>query len=298
MSRRTNFWTKTKKKKTSEIQLSAISNESLVFFEACFPFISLGHLLMCNQKFTWCVRTVRMLSRGVLVMYLAIKQMDSLGGRLPLAKFYFHRYWRWASTCPLGLDWFPNANSATPSLRNLLTFNYPVLKLSLCFSSWPPSLPSLSFLPCLWILALLYTPLSAQGGKVVFLSQTHAHTSLFTIFHPLFKASVIFFYPTHIPCDLFILSKLPAFSLNRLTPSYMFVIMFWTTIYKFFGNSPNWYSQVSNSNCENYWWTNMLYINNFWPKNDLHGVSILLTSKLQLHFAKISKLLRELLFQS
>jgi len=55
----------------------------------------------------------------------------------------------------------------------------------------------------------------------------------------------------------------------RLTPSLMFVMLIWSSFYPrmitgpnkmFFQDSSNW-----NKNCEKYWWSNILYINNFWP---------------------------------
>lgn len=54
----------------------------------------------------------------------------------------------------------------------------------------------------------------------------------------------------------------------RLTPVYMIVLMFYDTLWKYTLSGP--YSMVTNQGedngpCEKYWWTNLLYINNFVP---------------------------------
>ncbi|EDO47332.1 predicted protein, partial [Nematostella vectensis] len=54
----------------------------------------------------------------------------------------------------------------------------------------------------------------------------------------------------------------------RLTPSYMFVILFYDKMMGFLGDGPMWYlQQEPNTPCNKYWWTNLLYINNFYPTN-------------------------------
>ena len=55
--------------------------------------------------------------------------------------------------------------------------------------------------------------------------------------------------------------------LLRLTPSYMFVILFYSNLYAFLGEGPYWFSSQNSTLCEKYWWTNLLYINNFYPTN-------------------------------
>jgi hypothetical protein len=50
----------------------------------------------------------------------------------------------------------------------------------------------------------------------------------------------------------------------RLTPSVMFVILFYTKLTPFLAYSPIWTLQKDNL-CPKYWWTNLLYINNFYP---------------------------------
>lgn len=47
----------------------------------------------------------------------------------------------------------------------------------------------------------------------------------------------------------------------RLTPLYMMVLAFFTTLLKYFGSGPHW-SRTSDANCQANWWTNLLYINN------------------------------------
>lgn len=51
----------------------------------------------------------------------------------------------------------------------------------------------------------------------------------------------------------------------RLTPSYMFVILFYANLYAFLGEGPLWYGSQLRTTCDSYWWTNLLYINNFHP---------------------------------
>ncbi|XP_068725527.1 nose resistant to fluoxetine protein 6-like [Montipora capricornis] len=51
----------------------------------------------------------------------------------------------------------------------------------------------------------------------------------------------------------------------RLTPSYMFVILFFANLYAFLGEGPLWFPNQNSTLCEKYWWTNVLYINNFYP---------------------------------
>ena len=56
----------------------------------------------------------------------------------------------------------------------------------------------------------------------------------------------------------------------RLTPTYMFVLFFYWYLSMYLSDGP--YYQLSTGpdgpawkNCEKYWWTNLLYINNFYP---------------------------------
>lgn len=53
----------------------------------------------------------------------------------------------------------------------------------------------------------------------------------------------------------------------RLTPSYAFAILFTAGLYGKFGNGPLWEDSFTSRQhqCENYWWTNLLYINNMYP---------------------------------
>ena len=51
----------------------------------------------------------------------------------------------------------------------------------------------------------------------------------------------------------------------RLTPSYMFAILFYSNLYAFLGEGPYWFIRQNSTSCEKYWWTNLLYINNFYP---------------------------------
>ena len=51
----------------------------------------------------------------------------------------------------------------------------------------------------------------------------------------------------------------------RLTPSYLFTILFYSNLYAFLGEGPLWFVNQNSTLCEKYWWTNLLYINNFYP---------------------------------
>ena len=68
------------------------------------------------------------------------------------------------------------------------------------------------------------------------------------------KGTVLLLY-----CDLFSFCY-------RLTPTYMFVLLFYAKMTGFLGEGPLWYKEQRNPACDKYWWTNLLYINNFWPK--------------------------------
>ncbi|CAB4019542.1 nose resistant to fluoxetine 6-like [Paramuricea clavata] len=50
----------------------------------------------------------------------------------------------------------------------------------------------------------------------------------------------------------------------RLTPSLMFVILFYVKLKPFLAFSPLWTLQ-KDEHCSKYWWTNLIYINNFYP---------------------------------
>ena len=60
------------------------------------------------------------------------------------------------------------------------------------------------------------------------------------------------------------------FLIFRLTPSYAYLLFFSTYIGPILGSGPNWFANSPHSpqaeNCVSYWWTNLLYINNFYPK--------------------------------
>ena len=45
----------------------------------------------------------------------------------------------------------------------------------------------------------------------------------------------------------------------------MFVLLFMNKLGKFLGEGPLWHPEIIEYNCRKYWWTNLLYINNFYP---------------------------------
>ncbi|XP_028392819.1 nose resistant to fluoxetine protein 6-like isoform X2 [Dendronephthya gigantea] len=60
----------------------------------------------------------------------------------------------------------------------------------------------------------------------------------------------------------------------RLTPSYMFVVLFSIHLKGFLTEAPNWNTQFTDQYCNKYWWTNLLYINNFYPVDSSKGSCI------------------------
>ena len=45
----------------------------------------------------------------------------------------------------------------------------------------------------------------------------------------------------------------------------MFVLLFFHKMTGFLGEGPFWYEVQTETQCTKYWWTNLLYINNFYP---------------------------------
>lgn len=54
----------------------------------------------------------------------------------------------------------------------------------------------------------------------------------------------------------------------------MFVILFYHNLMKFLGDGPLWYGIQQPTTCGKYWWTNLLYINNFHPNSLVKEVSL------------------------
>ena len=52
----------------------------------------------------------------------------------------------------------------------------------------------------------------------------------------------------------------------------MFVLLFYDKLMVFLGEGPMWFNYQSNAACDKYWWTNLLYINNFYPTT--YGTSV------------------------
>lgn len=63
----------------------------------------------------------------------------------------------------------------------------------------------------------------------------------------------------------------------RLTPAYLFVILFYVAYFDRLDSGPTWNQYVGRNSaaCSNYWWQNLLYINNYVSHNDKVGVFFL-----------------------
>ncbi len=58
----------------------------------------------------------------------------------------------------------------------------------------------------------------------------------------------------------------------RILPAYMFCLFLTWAFLKYIGNGPMWYDgDIINNDCKNYWWTNLLFLNNFIPDGDGNG---------------------------
>lgn len=69
----------------------------------------------------------------------------------------------------------------------------------------------------------------------------------------------------------------------RLSPAYYFVVFFSFKVFPYVGSGPLWYLPDV-ARCEKYWWTNILYINNFYPTtfaDQCYGVTWYLANDMQ-----------------
>ena len=70
--------------------------------------------------------------------------------------------------------------------------------------------------------------------------------------------------------------NLCCFLLFRLTPSLLFTMMLWNNILPLLITGPSAMfvrnPKVWRTSCNDYWWTNVLYINNFYPKHMMQEV--------------------------
>ena len=77
----------------------------------------------------------------------------------------------------------------------------------------------------------------------------------------------------------------------RLTMVYAFLLFFWWTLTVHLGNGPTWNKVAGvdsnlQNNCEKYWWTNFLYINNLYPwglKDECMGWTWYLSNDMQFY---------------
>eukprot|EP00117_Sycon_ciliatum_P045788 scpid27098/ scgid32871/ Nose resistant to fluoxetine protein 6 len=106
--------------------------------------------------------------------------------------------------------------------------------------------------------------MTSQISFQLVLNSTFAVDSFFVLSGML----VMFWTLRHVGNDggTFSVVKFYAHRFLRLTPAYMFVLMVWTTLAQYWGEVPSWKSNMEDHRmCEQYWWTNLLYINNFYP---------------------------------
>jgi peptidoglycan/LPS O-acetylase OafA/YrhL len=58
----------------------------------------------------------------------------------------------------------------------------------------------------------------------------------------------------------------------RILPAYMFCLFLTWAFTKYLGNGPLWFNgDALNTECKNYWWTNLVFLNNFIPDGDGSG---------------------------
>jgi peptidoglycan/LPS O-acetylase OafA/YrhL len=58
----------------------------------------------------------------------------------------------------------------------------------------------------------------------------------------------------------------------RILPAFMFCLFLTWAFMKYIGNGPVWgRGDILNNDCKNYWWTNLLFLNNFIPDGDGSG---------------------------
>lgn len=73
--------------------------------------------------------------------------------------------------------------------------------------------------------------------------------------------------------------------LLRLSPAYYFAVFFSFKVWPYVGSGPLWYLPDVHR-CEKYWWTNILYINNFYPtsfSDQCYGVTWYLANDMQFY---------------
>ena len=59
----------------------------------------------------------------------------------------------------------------------------------------------------------------------------------------------------------------------RLTPPYMLIIGFWTTLFQFTGEGANWAPlNLASGKCNETWWTNLLYVNNIVKQEEMVSI--------------------------
>ena len=54
----------------------------------------------------------------------------------------------------------------------------------------------------------------------------------------------------------------------------MFCLLFFDKMTPFLGEGPLWYGMQAGNPCDKYWWTNLLYINNFYPTTMNNSVRV------------------------
>lgn len=58
----------------------------------------------------------------------------------------------------------------------------------------------------------------------------------------------------------------------RITPTLLFVLLFWWSMQPYFGSGPLWFTNpLIHADCPDYWYTNIIYLNNFIPDGKWSG---------------------------
>ena len=64
---------------------------------------------------------------------------------------------------------------------------------------------------------------------------------------------------------LYIFNHALCICIYSLTPTYAIALLIYWQLMPYFADGPLWMALYDDKQCDHYWWTNLLYINNFHP---------------------------------